>query len=98
VKQRIRRVAPVQVAKVMGVLYGIMGLLFVPIFLFVGSVAPTEADEAFGAGFSTTLALFMPILYGGFGFIFTLIGAALYNMVASFVGGIEVEFDTAPVA
>ena len=97
-KHRIRRVAPVQVAKVMGVLYGIMGLCFVPIFLFVGSVAPTEPDEVLGTGFSTTLALVMPVLYGGFGFIFTLIGAALYNLVASFVGGIEVEFDTATVA
>jgi hypothetical protein len=81
----------------MAVLYALMGLLFVPFFLFVGSFAPAAADDA-GFGFSTGFALFLPVLYGGFGFVFTLIAAALYNLVAGFVGGIEVELEGAPIA
>jgi hypothetical protein len=92
-KHRIRRVDPLQVAKVLGVLYAIMGLLFVPILLFFRSMAPGETAEAVGFPFGLGFALIMPIFYGIFGFIFTLIGAALYNLVAGFVGGIEVDLD-----
>ena len=82
----------------MATLYAIMGLLFVPIILLVGNLTPPEAQEELGYTFSTGFALVLPLLYGGFGFVFTLIGAALYNLVAGLVGGIEVEFDAAPVA
>jgi hypothetical protein len=50
------------------------------------------------AGFGTGLALALPILYGVLGFIFTAIGCALYNLVAGWVGGIEVELDSSPRA
>jgi hypothetical protein len=33
----------------------------------------------------------LPILYGGMGFVMTLIGAWLYNILAGFVGGIEMD-------
>jgi hypothetical protein len=93
VKHRIKRVDPLQVAKVLGALYAIMGLIFVPIFMFISSTLPSESGEAVGLPFGTGFALLMPILYGGLGFIFTMIGAALYNFVAGLVGGIEVELD-----
>ena len=96
-RHRIRRVPPLQVAKVAGVLYAVMGLLFLPFFLLVSSFAPAEAGDM-GFGFSTGFAVAMPLLYGGFGFVFTLIGAALYNLVAGFVGGIDIELEGAPVA
>jgi hypothetical protein len=87
VPQQIRRFGIGQTAKVVGVLYALMGLVLLPIFLVVAALSPNEAG--FGAGF--TLAL--PILYGVFGFIFTAIGCAVYNLVAGWVGGIEVELD-----
>lgn len=92
-KHRIRRVDPLQVAKVLGVLYTIMGLLLVPIFLFVSGAVPGEAADTVGFPFGVGFALIMPVFYGIFGFIFTLIAAALYNFVAGFVGGIEVDLD-----
>ena len=49
--------------------------------------APKEAP--FGTGFVFAL----PILYGICGFIFTAIGCAVYNLVAGWVGGVEVELD-----
>jgi hypothetical protein len=35
--------------------------------------------------------VFLPILYGGCGFVFTLLGAWLYNAVAGLVGGVEMD-------
>lgn len=90
-RQRIRRIAPLQAAKVAGVLYGIMGLIFVPIMLVTSLAAPGELG--LGMGF----AIAMPFIYGIFGAIFTAIGAACYNVVAGWTGGLEldVEFDPA---
>lgn len=85
--QQIRRFGIGQTAKVIGVLYALMGLVFVPIFLVSAMFAPKET------GLGTGFALALPILYGVCGFIFTAIGCAIYNVVAGWVGGVEVELD-----
>jgi hypothetical protein len=64
-----------------------MGVILVPIFLLAALASPKDAN--FGVG----LALALPIFYGLAGFIFTAIGCALYNWVASMVGGIEIKLD-----
>ena len=46
----------------------------------------------FGAG----AVILLPIFYGVLGFVTTLIGAALYNVVASVVGGVEIEVQHGP--
>lgn len=89
--QRIERFGVIQTAKVVGILYGLLGLVFVPIFLLIAVMAPE--GEAFGLGF----AIALPVLYGLAGFIFTVLGCWLYNLVAGWVGGIEVELEQ-PVA
>jgi hypothetical protein len=85
---RLSRFSIGQTAKVLGVLYGLMGLIFVPFIFLAAMFSPKEAG--FGVGFALTL----PILYGLAGFIFTAIGCALYNWVAGMVGGIEVKLDS----
>lgn len=87
--QRIRRFDPIQVAKVMGVLYGLIGLLFAPIFIIISMVAP----EGGGLGAGIGIAIILPIVYAVLGAIGTVIAAALYNVVAGWVGGIEVEVE-----
>lgn len=86
--QRLSRFSVGQTAKVLGLLYGLMGLIFVPFFLIATMFS--SGEESFGIGF----ALALPILYGLLGFVFTAIGCALYNWVARKVGGIEVSLDT----
>ena len=39
--------------------------------------------------------IFMPIVYGVMGFIFGILMAAIYNLIARWIGGIEVEVETA---
>jgi hypothetical protein len=45
----------------------------------------------FGALFGVGSIVFFPIFYGCIGFVSTLIMAALFNVAAGVVGGVEVE-------
>src|SRR5579872_2619992 len=95
----IRRIEPVSCAKVAGLLYAIMGLLFGGLISLIslaaggfmpnGQAVPGVARIIFGAG----AIVLMPILYGCMGFVFALIGAWLYNVTAGMVGGIEIELE-----
>ena len=87
--QRLRRFSIGQTAKVVGVLYLLIGLIALPFIIIASLVSPRHAG--WGVGF----ALALPILYGICGFIFTAIGCAVYNWVAGMVGGIEVQMDGA---
>lgn len=97
--KRIQRIAPLQLAKILGILFGLLGLVFLPIFLLMalaGMAAPDEQKfgvAAMGIGF----AIFFPILYAVMGFISGLLGAFLYNVVAKWVGGIEIDLEDAAV-
>lgn len=82
---RIERFGIGQTAKVLGVLYGLMGVVVVPFFMVATMFSPSETG--FGLGF----AIMVPILYGLFGFVFTAIGCWLYNVVAGWIGGIEID-------
>ncbi len=85
---QIRRFGIGQTAKVMGVLYALMGLLVLPIFLVASAFAPRET------GFRPGFVVALPIVYGVAGFILSAIACAVYNIVAGFVGGIEVELES----
>ena len=94
-KRRIKRIAPLQLGKMLAILYGIMGLLFMPVFLIMSAVATQMPAPqrvgllAFGVGFD----LCMPIIYAVMGFVFGALGAVIYNLVAKWIGGIEVEVE-----
>jgi hypothetical protein len=81
--------------KMLAILYGFMGLIFLPFFALAtlaGSQMPANQRVgimAFGIGF----ALAMPVLYAVMGFITGVIGAGLYNLVAGWIGGIEVDVE-----
>jgi hypothetical protein len=89
--QRIRRFGPGQTAKVVGVLYTLVGVAFLPVFLLVALFAPNQTGMGVGIGFAVVL----PFIYGLCGFVFTAIACLIYNLVAGWVGGIEIEIGTA---
>ncbi len=95
IKRRIKSIAPLQLGKMLAILYGIMGLLVVPLFLImpmIGSQLPAQQRAGmmvFGVGF----ALCMPIIYAVMGFVFGALGAVIYNLIAKWIGGIEVEVE-----
>jgi hypothetical protein len=88
VAQRITRFSVAQTAKVFAVIYGLLGLLFTPFFLLANAFAP----EGQG-GFGTIFALAFPVIYAVLGYLGVALGCAIYNLVAGWVGGIEVELD-----
>jgi hypothetical protein len=87
-KQRIRRLDPLQTGKVLGVLYALLGLVFLPFAWLFSSMMPGD-----GAGMIMGFGIAMPIVYGIFGLVFGAIGAFIYNLVAGWTGGLEMEVD-----
>ncbi|MGA9979354.1 MAG: hypothetical protein WBQ08_12085 [Candidatus Sulfotelmatobacter sp.] len=91
------------VAKIMGVTYACMGLLFAPLFLLFGLLGSMVRQEnsPFAGIVGVVIAVLLPFFYGAVGFIGGAIGALLYNLFAKWVGGFEVEVElrpTTPVA
>jgi Transmembrane domain of unknown function (DUF3566) len=103
-KRRIKRIEPLQAGKMLGILYACMGLIFLPFFALFGvlgafaqhaqqtqSVAGPAA--ALVAGMMVGFGIFMPVMYGVMGFIFGILMAVIYNLVARWIGGIEVDVE-----
>jgi len=89
----IKSVGVLSVAKIMGAIYAVMGLILLPFFLlagFIGSMAG-EHGNPLGAIGGLVFGLFAPVFYGAIGFVFGAIGAFLYNVMAKWLGGIEVQ-------
>ena len=95
-KYRLRRVGVLKAAIMGGLGYAILSLVFVPFFLFfamlgpaVGGMGPMEGEWMLGPAF----ALLLPLIYGFFGFIGTALAAAVYNLIAMMVGGLDIELE-----
>jgi hypothetical protein len=61
-----------------------------------GALSQEMPGKAFGAMFGVGAIIFFPILYGVLGFIGSLIGAGIYNLLAAMVGGVEIELVDKP--
>ena len=81
----------------LGVTYALISLIIIPFFLLAASIAGAAAKANGGQALPGILGLggifivMLPILYGAMGFIGGIIGALIYNLVAKWIGGIEVE-------
>jgi hypothetical protein len=92
-KRTVKRIAPLQAGKMMGVLYACMGLAAAAGAFAQHAQGAQTALAAVVAGIMFGMGIFMPVIYGVMGFIFDVIGAAIYNLVARWIGGIEVEVE-----
>jgi hypothetical protein len=94
----VKSVGVLSFAKIMGLIYGCLGLVFAPVFLLVGLVGSLagQAKTPFAGVFGIVFAVCMPILYGIMGFITGAIGGLLYNLFARLVGGFELELASQP--
>lgn len=94
----LKSVGVLSVAKVMGCIYAVIGLILMPFFLLAGLIGSMAGgkDNPFGAVGALALGILAPILYGLLGFVGGAVMALLYNLMARFVGGIQLEFQ-APV-
>jgi hypothetical protein len=92
----IKRIGPLSVGKIAGTLYAVMGVLIgavVSLIAMAGSTLGSDTAGASGMGalLGVGAIVIFPVLYGGLGFVFTMLAAVLYNVVAGMVGGVEVD-------
>ena len=97
---KLKRIAPLQAGKILGVFYALISLLFVPfmlVFVAIGSLVsrnqPGAAPFPLMFGMGIGFMLFLPVLYGICGFIFGALSAWIYNLLAKWLGGFELEFE-----
>jgi hypothetical protein len=91
----IKRVVPMSVAKIMGVMYAAIRLLigaFVSLFAIGGAMIMATGEGGFGGVlFGAAAVVILPVLYGGLGFVVSFISALIFNAVTGLVGGVEIE-------
>jgi hypothetical protein len=89
-KKRVSRISVLQSAKMATAMYALIGFLYtligIPMLLFGSQQMKVMA----------IVYLCMPILMAVLGFIFFVISAAIYNLVARWLGGFEFEVTDVP--
>jgi hypothetical protein len=93
--RRLKHIGPLQLGKMAAGLYGAMGLLLAPVFLIMSALSANLPADQRGmiALMGVSFSLAAPFLYAAIGFIIGVFGAAIYNLVAKWIGGIEVEVE-----
>lgn len=92
-KRVLKRIAPLSLGKMLAVLYGVLGLLLAPVFLLASLVGSSVQHQggmpfmALGAGMTVAI----PFFYAAIGFVFGVVSAFLYNLLARWIGGVEFE-------
>jgi hypothetical protein len=95
----IRQLGVLSMAKLQGALYALLGLIVGAMFAlfslfgatFGNAFAGGHGNPLIGFAFGLGAIIFFPIFYGLLGFVGGLVIAALYNLVAGIMGGLEIE-------
>jgi hypothetical protein len=90
----VKRIGPMSCGKVLGGLYGLLGLIaggILSLFSLVGASIGGSDQGMLAVLFGVGSIIILPLFYGVLGFIGGVISAALYNLVAGMFGGIEIE-------
>jgi hypothetical protein len=97
--RKLKKFDPLSVMKMAAICYGAVGLLEGAIFSVSFTIFPLTSHNGehlprfFGALFGALSIVFFPIILGVVGAIMAGLGAAVYNVSAKFVGGIQVEVE-----
>jgi len=83
------------VARIAGVLYAVLGFLIgcgISLATMMGAdMTPETPGMAMLPSVGAAAVFVLPLVYGFAGFITTLVGAAIFNLLAGVLGGIEIE-------
>ena len=101
---QIKKIGVLSLAKFQGAMMGVMGIIAGAIYSIGGLIIDTlvtfdvvRSTETPGLSHGTLLALgaliIMPLLFAAYGFVIGAVSALIYNLVAKWVGGIEMEIE-----
>lgn len=94
----LARIGVLSAAKMLGVMYALFGLIFGAFFSLLSVLGAAVNNGGHGGSgipfpfVGIGAIIILPIMYGLMGFIGGAIAAAIYNVVAGFAGGIEMDF------
>lgn len=103
---RLTRIGVGSAAKISGALYAALGLIigvFFALFAligagFAGMAAQDDNAPAFlSAMFGVGAVVLFPLFYGLLGLVGGAVCAAIYNLLARMIGGLEVEMEAEPM-
>ncbi len=91
----LKRIGPGSAFKLGFAVYGVLGLILGVIFALIsllgGALAPGVQLGVFRMFFGMGAVIMFPVCYGIIGGMGAVILAVLYNLVAGWVGGLEVD-------
>lgn len=92
---RIRRFGVVRTATVVAVLYMVIAAIFAIPFALLAAAAGSSVGSVGDVNLAgiLTIVLLAVVGYGVLGWVFTAIACLLYNLVAGWTGGIEVQVE-----
>jgi hypothetical protein len=99
----LERIAPLRAANVSAIVYGTLTAAFAAVLAVIWFLVPSQAQQS-GETQQTVHQLFgfvfllYPILGAISGWLMGLLGAAVYNVVSVWLGGLRLEFAEASVA
>jgi hypothetical protein len=98
----VKSVGVMSVAKIMGLIYACIGVIFIPFILLFAALGSAfgpmtgQPNNPFAGVVGIVLAVIAPVFYGGFGFVVGAVGALLYNLFSGWVGGFELQLESGP--
>jgi len=92
---QIKSFGVLQTAKIAAIMYFVVSLIIIVPFGFIALItsAARGREGIAGALFGGVFIFFLPIIYAALGFVFVAIGCIFYNLVAKYVGGIEIDIE-----
>jgi hypothetical protein len=92
----LRRISPVSAFKVGLLVYLFLGIVVAviatPFVFFAAAMASrVPGTPSFTPLLTLPMLIIMPVFYAIIGGLMALIGAAIYNLVAGWVGGLQIE-------
>jgi hypothetical protein len=96
----LKSVGVLSAAKIVGLMYAILGLIMGLIFAAVFAMIPMhdaanpDLPSWLAPMFGTGAIVMMPIFYGCMGFVGGAIAAVIYNALAGMMGGLELKLET----
>lgn len=94
----LKSIGVMSAAKIVAVMYAVMGLIGGLFFAAIFSLIPTMDGAGAPPSWLAPMAglgsiVIMPVVYGIIGFCVGAIGAVIYNALAGMIGGIELRLE-----